>query len=322
MDIACSYSEEYLKLLYKQNEQILDKNEQILDIVQLLLLGADDAERTQNDIKAKIIDLKQEMSDMKSKVDVIFEKITSIENDFADLKSERRCIEEKLTLMISKLQKLEECISDAEIEDYCALAKNHYDNWDLLDVLTKRFIPLAEYLYSKLQKYDKADYSPVILELCRAIENEFLLKIFRKYTFDCINRKGKNLDKFFATDRSDKNLTGKTGQFVRAISKAAKTSKPEYTLGQMNAILSMLKNEELVLASPLLQDFKKYLDDNTEAVMLLDADYIKKINDIVNKYRNPSAHPDFMSLAKANECREVMPDRIDYLMDCVRYVTV
>ena len=48
----------------------------------------------------------------------------------------------------------------------------------------------------------------------------------------------------------------------------------------------------------------------------MDNTYMQKINDIVNKYRNPSAHPDFMDIQKANECREIMPDRIDYLMDC------
>ena len=219
--------------------------------------------------------------------------------------------------MISKLQKLEDSISDEDIEDYRELAKSLYTNWESLDVLTKRFIPLAEYLYSKLQKYDKADYSPVILELCRAIENEFLLKVFKKYTLDCIRRKGNGLNSFLTTDRSNPYLTSKTGQFVKAISKAARTSKPEYTLGQMYSILSMLKDDQLVYESPLLQDFDNYLNDNTEAAMLLDSDYIQKINDIVNKYRNPSAHPDFMSIQKANECREVMPDRIDYLMDCV-----
>ena len=85
----------------------------------------------------------------------------------------------------------------------------------------------------------------------------------------------------------------------------------------MNTILSFMKDERVVKASPLLQDFKAYLDSNTEAANLLDPAYIQKINDIVNKYRNPSAHPDFMSIQKANECREVMPERIDYLMECV-----
>lgn len=314
MDIARSYTEENLVSLFSK---IAERNEQIFDIVQLLLLSADDTEKGQKNILSHILDIKQSTTDINSKLDIILEKLTSIENDFADIKSERRNLEEKIALMFTKLQKLEDSISDEDIEDYRKLAKSYYVNWDSLDVLTKRFIPLAEYLYSKLQKYDKADYSPVILELCRAIENEFLLKIFKKYTLDCIKRRGKELYIFLLIDRSDVKLTSKTGQFVKAINKAAKTGKPEYTLGQMNAILSMLKEEEIVTASPLLQDFKSYLNDNTEAAMLLDYGYIKKINDIVNKYRNPSAHPDFMSIEKADECREVMPDRIDYLMECV-----
>lgn len=69
--------------------------------------------------------------------------------------------------------------------------------------------------------------------------------------------------------------------------------------------------------SSLLKDFVDYLNKNTEAKSLLDSKYIKKVNEIVNKYRNPSAHPEFMSIEKANECREVMPDRVGYLIDCI-----
>ena len=85
----------------------------------------------------------------------------------------------------------------------------------------------------------------------------------------------------------------------------------------MNTILSITGDSQIVAKSPLLKDFVDYLKDNTEVNDLLDSKYIKKINDIVNKYRNPSAHPEFMSLEKANECREIMPDRLDYLMECV-----
>lgn len=107
------------------------------------------------------------------------------------------------------------------------------------------------------------------------------------------------------------------GQFVKAIEKATKKRKPEYTWGQMNTILSIMKEADTVRISPLLQDFQSFLEQNTEAQNLLDAVYINKVNDIVKKYRNPSAHPEFMSIEKANECREVMPERIDYLLDCV-----
>ena len=144
-----------------------------------------------------------------------------------------------------------------------------------------------------------------------------MLKIFKKYTQSLIKRQGRNLNLFLTTDRSTVELKDKTSHFVRAISKAEKTGNSEYTLGQMNTILSIMKDSAIVQMSPLLSDFEEYLQDNTEAHMLLDSEYIKKVNEIVSKYRNPSAHPEFMSIEKANKCREIMPDRLDYLMDCI-----
>lgn len=314
MDVVQQFSNEALGLLLQKMNQ---RNEQVFDIVQLLMMSAEEGENNQRAIIQGLGEIKKTTDDINSKMDVVLEKLTALESDFADLKNENREVEQKLTLMMSKLSKLDSSVESEELEDYYALSQSLYSNWDELDSLTRKFIPLAEYLYSKLQKYDKPDYSPVILELCRAIENEFLLKIFKKYTHDVISRKGNNIDSFLATDRASFNLKNKTGQFVKAIAKAAKTRKPEYTLGQMNTILSIMKEADTVRISPLLQDFQSYLEQNTEAQNLLDAGYINKVNDIVKKYRNPSAHPEFMPIEKANECRDVMPERIDYLLDCV-----
>lgn len=310
MDIALSYSEEKLNSYFS-------KTNQIFDVVQLLLISADDQEKMLKEIAERVLKVEQSASDINSKLDTILDMLTRLENEFEDIKSEHRDLEQKLMLMISKLQKLEDSIPDEKIDDYRELAKSLYANWESLDALTKKYIPLADYLYSKLQKIDRADYSPVILELCRAIENELLLKIFKKYTLECIRLKGRNLNAFLANDRADPRLTIPTGQFVKAISRAAKSGKPEYTLGQMKTILSMINDSQIVQISPLLQDFENYLNNNTEATLLLDSDYLAKIEDIVNDYRNPSAHPDFMSIQKADECRKIMPERIDYLMDCV-----
>jgi hypothetical protein len=30
-----------------------------------------------------------------------------------------------------------------------------------------------------------------------------------------------------------------------------------------------------------------------------------------------SAHPEIMELNKAQQCKEIMPERIDYLLDCI-----
>lgn len=314
MDVVQQYSNEALFMLMKK---MSERNEQVFDIVQLLMMSAEDGENKQQAILHGLGEIKQTTEEINAKMDIVLEKLTKLEDEFIDLKNENRDLEQKITLMTSKLSKLDGSIQGEELEDYYALAQSLYSNWDELDSLTRKFIPLAEYLYSKLQKYDKPDYSPVILELCRAIENEFLLKIFRRYTLDLVARKGDKLDSFLTTDRASFELKDKTGQFVKAISKAARTKKPEYTLGQMNTILSITSDSQIVKKSPLLKDFVDYLEKNTEARNLLDSKYIKKVNDIVNKYRNPSAHPEFMSIEKANECREIMPDRLDYLIDCI-----
>ena len=312
MDVVQQYSNEALYMLV---QKLSERNDQVLDIVQLLMMNAEDSEGNQKAILAGLAEIKNTTMEINSKMDVVLEKLNGLEREFADLKNENRDLEQKITLMTSKLSKLD--VQGEELEDYYALSQSLYANWDELDALTKKFIPLAEYLYSKLQKYNKPDYSPAILELCRAIENELLLKIFRKYTLDLVNRKGNKLDSFLTIDRSLHELTNKTGQFVKAVSKAAKSKKPEYTLGQMKTILSITGDSQVVSKSPLLKDFVDYLKHNTEVSNLLDAKYIDKIGDIVNEYRNPSAHPEFMSIDKANECREIMPDRLDYLMECV-----
>ena len=287
-----------MEKFFKQNGEQMD----------LLMMYAEENEKNQSEIK-------KELNSIDSKIDTIIEKLSKLETDFSELKNENRNVEEKILLMSSKLSKIEEDVEEDELDDYYSLAQSLYENWEGLDDLTRKFIPLAEYLYSKLQKFDKPDYSPVIIELCRAIENEFLLKIFRKYTLDLINRykSSDSLNSFLSIDRGSQ----RTGQFAKAVGKAYKTKNPEYTLGQMNTILSLAMDASVVRMSPLLQDFVEYLNNNTESKGLLDSEYIDKINDIVNKYRNPSAHPEYMSRQKAEKCKKKMPDRLDYLLECV-----
>lgn len=296
---------------------IMSSSNDSVDMLQLMASVLEDIEHGVKQANAGIAAVKEDTEKINTKIDLVLERLDGLEAAFEELKNENRETEQKITLMTSKLSKLDSSVESEELEDYYVLAQSLYENWDELDSLTRKFIPLAEFLYSKLQKYEKTDYSPVILELCRAIENEFLLKIFTKYTIDLVDRKGRDIADFLLIDKASVELKDKTGQFVKAVNKAARTRKPEYTLGQMNMILTLAGDAQLVKKSPLLKDFVEYLEKNTEAKNLLDAKYIKKVNDIVNKYRNPSAHPEFMSLEKANECREIMPDRLDYLMDCL-----
>lgn len=311
MDERLDFSQEMIikALLSKANENN--------DLLNLLLMSADNVETGIKGIDSGVKAIKEDTEQINNKLDTVLERLNGLEEAFNDLKTETREVDQKIILMSSKLDKIEQSMDDEEKEDYYGLCQSLYDNWDELEDLTRRLIPVAEYLFSKLQKYEKPDYSPVILELCRAIENEFLLKIFSKYTQDLILRKGRGLDAFLATDRAKNNLKNKTGAFVKAINKAARTRRPEYTLGQMNTIMSIVNETQTLNESPLLQDFKDYLDNETVASDLLNAQYIHKINELVERYRNPSAHPGYMDFEKAKRCKEIMPDRMDYLMNCV-----
>lgn len=262
--------------------------------------------------------IRHDTNEINMKLDNILEKIMELVNSFSDFKNEVRDVDQKLILMSSKLDVIEVDLDRDEFEEYYALSQSMYSNWEEMDELTRKFIPIAEYLFSKLQKCKCIDYSPVIIELCRAIENELLLKLFGKYTLDLINKIGKeNLDDFLYKDKSDKFLCNKTGIFVKAIKKAVRTHSPQYTLGQMNAILSMMNEEKIISNSTLMKDFKIYLGKRTNINDLLDEEFIKRIDSIVKDFRNPSAHPEFMTLKKASECKAIMPESIDYFLDCI-----
>ena len=311
MDERTAFSQEMIlrTLMNQVNENT--------DLLNLLIQSAESTEAGISKISENVDTIKSATDQINSKLDTMLEKIDALEHAFLDLKDETREVDQKIILMSSKLDRIEKSINEEELEDYYVLCQSLYNNWDELEDLTRRLIPVAEYLFSSLQRYNEPDYSPVILELCRAIENEFLLKIFTKYTVDVIRRKGRALDSFLATDKSSRFLMNKTGMFVKAITKSVRTNKPEYTLGQMNTIMSLVNDTSVVSASPLLQDFRDYLEQETVVTDLLNVQYIRKINDLVEKYRNPAAHPGFMTLDKAQRCKEIMPDRLDYLMDCL-----
>lgn len=288
------------------------------DLLNVLTQGIGRTEEGIGHLSGEVETLKIETKGISKKIDTILQKLDDLENAFSDLKEESRSVDQKLVLMARKLDKIESNIQSEELEDYYTLCSSLYDNWSELEDLTRKLIPVAEYLFSSLQKYKKPDFSPVILELCRGIEAEFLMKIFSKYTIDLVNRKGRNLSQFLSVDSASSFLKSKTGQFVKAIRKHSKGCRPEYTLGQMNMIMSLMNDNQTVGVSPLLQDFKNYLERTTISNDLLNTQYIEKINDLVHKYRNPSAHPGFMPMGMAKECKDIMPERLDYLMDCIR----
>lgn len=261
-----------------------------------------------------------------NKTDIILDLLRNLSREILDIKTENRDVDEKINLICSKLNNFENSkIESNELDEYIALAQDKYEYWDEYEDLTQKFLPVSEYLYSKLQrlKEENLDYSPVIIEVCRAIEYEFLRKIFNRYSIDLIARQSSGkISNFLYTDdsnnRCERDSRKKTDVFVKAIKQVAKFQVDiKCTLGSMNMILKMLKDTELVSRSPLLQDFQEYLKRNADFKKLLDINYVERIDDIVNRFRNRSAHPDIMDENAARECKDNMPENIDYLIECL-----
>ena len=317
MDAGLEFLEERVAdaMLYSENRNALSF------IVNFVLKYDKDMEmlKLENEQMREVVDsIKRDTEQINKKVDIVLEKLDGLEVSFNELKTGTRDVEEKLTIMSSKLNQLEKTILEEELEIYTSSCQKNYDKWDDMEELSKRFIQVAEYLFTKMQAYKKLDYSPVIIELCRALENEFLQKIFIKYTADLLKRKGNQLNSFFSKDRASLIVDGKTGRFINIITNSHRYNKtPIYTLGEMNTIISYLNDKDMVRESSLLQDFNKYLVNNTDQIKLLEEGYVKEIKEIVNKYRNPSAHPNDMSLKSAENCKGIIPERMNYFMDCV-----
>lgn len=266
-------------------------------------------------------ELKQIVLRVEQKVDKVLDMLNDIQTDFESTKNEAREDEQKLFLLYNKLDRrlknLTNEISD-ELESYKELSETIILNWDKLDSLSKEIFPLAEYLYSKLQEIPQVDFSPVILQYCKSIENELLKKLFIKFTLYLIN-KFKDLDTFLKDDlvKIINNKENQTFYFANSIQKAKGKDEIDikYTFGQMQHILSLTKSEEIVSRSPLYKEFLTYIQKYYNAQIFLANDFLKEIKEINDNYRNKCAHPYKLDIDKAKYCKERIPKDIDYIID-------
>lgn len=261
-------------------------------------------------------DSNQVIHRVENKVDTIIETLSQLQIDFQELKDSELPDDEKLLVMSKKLERIEKNVGQQEIEEYYALCQSKYDDyWVEFDELTRKFLPISEILFVKLKSIQDADYTPVVLELCKAMENEWLSKIFRRYANNIVNRKkGNMLDKFLWKDKS--KLVKKTGKFAKAIINSV-NGFFFFTFGQMNDVLKKMSDPQLLQESPLLQDFYSYLQKDIQYNDLIKIEYLEQIDELITNYRNPSAHSELVTLQMAKECREIFPERLNYFEKCV-----
>jgi hypothetical protein len=186
-------------------------------------------------------------------------------------------------------------LSHRSVHDYVSVVCAWLAGWDQLETASQSFLPQAEMLYEGIAQSDAEDFSPFIIQYCRALENEILAKLFAAYTENVSGRK-QELGGIVLSERDDE----KTGRFARSLQKGDVT----YSLGDMSFILGLLREGGATLRrSPLLQDFREFVV-RYFGERVLDREYLDQIDAINRDFRRKAAHPYILGAEAAQRCRD------------------
>jgi hypothetical protein len=262
-------------------------------------------------IKNRFDKIDAKLFELGEKVDTVIQTLNLLTENIQKVKNLPREDEEKL-IKINRLidDKLSELNFKKDRNGYIEDVKNWFQYWDFLDEASKEFLPSAEYLFDEISNIGSEDYSPFIIQYCRAIENELLKKLFETFHLE--------IKTIYSEEELKKLLTNeieiadnKAKEFAKSISK----NDSKYTLGQMNYILGLTKNGGSTLkTSILIQHFRTFILAYYNE-MVIEKVYLAKINTITNDFRNKSAHPYILTLDIAKECQVIIRDGLNYFFE-------
>lgn len=246
----------------------------------------------------KLSDLKKGQEIIKSDTTKILAKTNKMISKIKDIKSLTKKTNESVENSISKITELIEKNYDFNsIEEYIPIVKKWFKFWDRIEENTKTYMPGSEWLFENLKNAKANDFSPFVLYYCRALENELLNKIFISF-HDHINKTNKkDFDNLFNWDRvnlSEKKLK-EYELFFNFLKNNIQKNRKKYTLGEMRLILNLLPNSKNKKGSsrfnrsPLLKKLSEYISDKIGG---FEAETIKQLENLINNYRNKSAHVD------------------------------
>lgn len=285
-----------------------------------------------NEYKNQILELKKEkenLSQLKAFIDNRFNRVESqlelvnkklddlmsilmeLKTDFEQIQNLPREEEEKLFKLCQKIDSKLDIVYNKEhqtIEGYIEEIKRWLNLWELLDLQSQKFLPIAEFIFDELSKLEDADYAPFVVQYCRTLENEILRKLFEAY--HSTGLKNVNIDELVKNDLENKT-TGKFAQMV-------KKNKITYTLGDMNFIMALLKHGGKNLNdSPLLQNFRAFTISYFDK-KIVEAEFLKDVNKLTNDFRNKAAHPYSINIALAKECQSLLRKSLNVFLESVK----
>lgn len=177
-------------------------------------------------------------------------------------------------------------VFDARVRSLIKDAKN-------LEKQSFSFLLSAEYIHDALIYQMSEDFSPYVLQLSRAVESELLLKLFIPFT-NFIRSENPHLEITYEDDINNNQTS--------LIAKMVINNRTSYTLGNMYFILCKVEDRYLSEKSEIIKDFNDFITDHY-SYKLFGREFLNGLNELLNKYRNKSAHTNMLSRQKASECK-------------------
>ena len=246
---------------------------------QLLTLGSDQFGKLKETLEA----LQQENESLRQDRD-------SWKLKYEETAAERDELAEKYNATLQMLDETMARLEQSGVYDHMQDLAGMYSFWDMLDNTAQKFLYTAEYLFSTLASEDpNYDLAPIIVELCRTVEYEWLYKVFANYV-DIV----KNID----------DTAGKHRHMLKAVRTYRNQGVLKLTLGEMQtALVNSTKSNKTVYDTALI----RYLQNDWNYNTLTASSYTNRMQSYIKHYRNASAHVDSVSLSHSGHGAQDMP---------------
>lgn len=222
-----------------------------------------------------------------------FLSLQSLHREFNNLKNSNADLERTIAELQQNLDRQYGELSEGDLTAYQNTCSELYKPfWSALDDTSKKFFVTAHCLYEKSRAY-QMDYSPVIIEFCRVLENEMQKKIFKSFIEE--------------RARSGALITYKNKSFEKIKEEIGEQKKyGHYFLSAMDMLTSLSFMDHAYTEPCCEKELRQHIQQaGFDVAKVSDKEHlIEPGKRYVNNYRNQAAHPNIMDQSKADRCIE------------------
>lgn len=260
-----------IEQIHNIEEQLLEEKS-LSDIVKSILPEvSENSERIQQEFLTFYLSEENELTKSKIVDDFCYNLWKMLDEKLKNRKEEVQIIEQSIKQTCEFSHKLEN-------ESLCAIAT-------------------GDFLIQSYKYNPNLDYSPVVIEYCKALECELYTKLFKKIRMHLRLYSHKPLEDILKEENKNKKIKSLCSFF---------NGDKELTLGEITFILIFVNSKSERSKSILLRVIKDFIETKTQNpnLFLSKGGFNSRIMEIVNYYRNPAAHVKILNSDDAILCRE------------------